>query len=1040
MTTDIINNINLGTVMPFFAFNINTSHICKQEDVNKNNGCILAGQPGYLDDNDGYRWMKLSSIKTVDIPVNSEDSSYASQYPAALQEPQQYNLTKKWITDAAANNGSTICQDYIINKEIGICSGFDPHATCGECGGKDHLYSTPVCDAKITGINAAESMINVPKPWYSKSSSYTYLPGENDDWPTSDPQGNDCGALQRCEVPLGSSTAYCMADKSTGGDNGHCKVLKNTCVGTTTGNVQLRGVKKLYQVTGANKDIDIGIAGVIVDCNNDSSCAKGGTLVNETTQNVGGKFIKQINEDCFDPTKIAYGNAYYGISDITSLTLPNNGNIQNQPSALDTPDWTNQPTNGFDLAINYTDRDLFLVGNNYEACEGQGGSDKCSYVGGIGNLLYMPPARPDDNKIISWISTFKTDFIGIQTKTNPIKLPEFLLPWVLTMATLNIMPRYLVTNLFGMYNTKSSQTVAGLAAPYKNLHNDYLSIFQDDLSGTVENIKKFTDQQILSAFQLWDNTNGEKLFNSLDTIVSGSYYQTGSSLKNFLITAGESNAMTLTVTLPIDIAMLWLDNEQEDLSSTARESLAYFFGENNQELTQTTYTFLRVEDANFVDFGYTPMDGVSVTTGTKQFDFKDNTSFFKKIDDFNNIQTRIYYSIPITVKICQPSIITFAYVIMTNPLFGSSVSCEGSSGITGCQETEIIFPSTTEDCIKKLYAQDDFNTIRTNIPRWCSNYSDSYPRSDGIEKYVLNSKSDTCMCYNSHLSTDTQENDELSICFSKSCSLDPDRNLRKAFGFNDSKCQDDTCATLKSLFENETLPPNIEDIDAGRVQKLCKFNPYNRNYSYNKKVLLPVLNVSIFLVCLAYILLRKHEEPLTIIVMIILVLTVLSGFLLASSPAACVKRSNLPQNRISRCKTPIGIELPEEYCGQKLDYCEASYNNFYPNRGCPTKCCPYSTGCSNKCNEAPKDKSKIIAGKGDPTFYTRRNKLVIILSSLLFIGTAIILGILNFKLDKNNKIQYIVSAIILIVMLGILIRNIVGFKTVASIYGCNATD
>ena len=65
--------------------------------------------------------------------------------------------------------------------------------------------------------------------------------------------------------------------------------------------------------------------------------------------------------------------------------------------------------------------------------------------------------------------------------------------------------------------------------------------------------------------------------------------------------------------------------------------------------------------------------------------------------------------------------------------------------------------------------------------------------------------------------------------------------------------------------------------------------------------------------------------------MIILVLTVLSGFLLASSPTACVKRSNLPQNRISKCKTPVGIELPEEYCEQKLDYCESSFNTFLPN-------------------------------------------------------------------------------------------------------------
>ena len=44
------------------------------------------------------------------------------------------------------------------------------------------------------------------------------------------------------------------------------------------------------------------------------------------------------------------------------------------------------------------------------------------------------------------------------------------------------------------------------------------------------------------------------------------------------------------------------------------------------------------------------------------------------------------------------------------------------------------------------------------------------------------------------------------------------------------------------------------------------------------------------------------------------------------------------------------------------------------------------------------------------------------------------------KLNKNDKTQYIVSAIILVIMLGLLIRNIVGYKTIASIYGCKATD
>lgn len=1033
MTTDIIDNINLGTVMPFFAFNINTSHICTEDDVNQQKfGCILSGQPGYIDDsgtNDGNRWMKFSSIQSNTIEVDENNSDQSSEFPAALSQPSENDYTllpTSWITGNKDNNGSTVCLKFNDGK-----LGF-----CGECSTNTPVYQ-PVCTNKITAINTAGKMTNIKKPWYSKHELNSYMqPAGDNSWPTSDPRGM-CPSDETQITSVGPTGIIQHSCK----DSGHCSTIKNTCVGTTTGNVELRGVKELNPISGSNQDVDIGIAGVIVNCN-DVTCTKGGSAVNEWIQNVGGKFIKQINSDCFDPTKIVYKNAYYGIP--SSVALPDN-NIQNEPSALDTPNWTNQPTNGFDFAVNYTEMDLF-ASNNYIACEGRGGQKECSYAGGIGTLLYMPPVWPDLNKLTNWINTFKNNSIGIKTKSiNPIKLPDFLIPWVLTMATINMMPRYMTSNLFGMYKTPCAKNKNSLNVQYSTLHQDDFGILTSDLSDAINNIKTFTNGLLQTAFTAWNNDKGLDLFNTLDQIVTETYY---GSNENFLITSSGERDMNLLVTLPIDMAIEWLNDDYEGLSQLATDSLGYFFGESKanmcpasqDNLDQTKYNLYKINNVNYITFTYNNGTVNIEKKTTDSFDFKNQNLYSNKVNIINNFTTNIYYSIQLEIQVCEPSIMTLAYIIMTNPGFGGKATCPGQAPIKGCGNNNTTFPTVTEDCINTLLSNEDYTPITDNIARWCSNYTDSYPRSDGIEKYILNDKSNMCLCYNSHLtSTDSVDENELSLCFSKYCSLDSQNNLRAAYNLDDSKCQDDVCASLKALFKNEVLPPNLEDIDTGRVQKLCKFNPYDRNYSYNTKILFPVLNVAVFLICLFYTLLRKNEELLTILVMIILILTILSGFILASSPAACVKRSNLPQKRISKCITPIGIELPEEYCGQKVDYCESIFDTTSPNQGCPSKCCPLSTGCSNKCTKDPKT-GKITAEKGNPTFYTRRNVPVIILSSLLFVGTAIALGVLNFKLSKNNKTQYIVSAIILLFMLGLLIKNIVGEKTVASIYGCNATD
>lgn len=288
--------------------------------------------------------------------------------------------------------------------------------------------------------------------------------------------------------------------------------------------------------------------------------------------------------------------------------------------------------------------------------------------------------------------------------------------------------------------------------------------------------------------------------------------------------------------------------------------------------------------------------------------------------------------------------------------------------------------SSTQEC-KNLV--DNYCKYRYDPPPYTIHYT--------VSRFLMNSGSDMCACYNNSLAPVSQSslNNPAAMCFSKTC----DNQIRRSLNLTDNKCQN-YCDEVRdwNLSDDITkLPANSSRMDWNRYEQICGQNlDPTQPPLFNSDVLVPSLLIILLLTLLFYVIGKYRKVSvlgmsvgIPIASCILIIVAFLASYDL-SGKSMCDGKEFICKSKFT------DVNLGSSFCNRKLN-CECVWNE-----DCPSSCICASGTCLPRTGQ--REVEEVSYRNVNYPFYISMSLISIIVCAFLVYFQRQI----NIGIDKNS--------------------------------------
>lgn len=360
----------------------------------------------------------------------------------------------------------------------------------------------------------------------------------------------------------------------------------------------------------------------------------------------------------------------------------------------------------------------------------------------------------------------------------------------------------------------------------------------------------------------------------------------------------------------------------EYMCNILRDTQAWFSNENTQRWTPADPVLVS-PTVNYISAIQLEPDYI-LTTGISPSDWENNPGKYPGYI-FGTV------SITATVQTWSPMLVAYFGLLYKqvsySPQICKQISTEGGSGFTSTIPTVCFTQDCTSDqpCVADM---KNFCTMTYNPPS-PFNYVN-------VSKYLVNSNSDSCLCYNSLLSPSGDGN-KGAMCYDISCTPE----IRSYFGLSDNICQG-YCQQVNDWVTGTGADQsrNATKLDNNRFTTLCgKIVQEYTDKEYNIPVAGTGTILTILSSILAFSICKNKNFSITKTVLITGGIFILGGLLSAffsrdlAGVGNCYGKDFLCKSRITK------VNLPLDFCAYTRP-CECSFN-----QDCASGCICQSSAC-----------------------------------------------------------------------------------------------